>query len=102
MKELEINQDKCLADKRRLVFDCELRGKRYQFVIDGWAGEDISELLIDGVSSPYNIISFYKWNVQVALTTEVGYIFIDRRYEHEENEYDVYFEGKHYLVKETK
>ena len=118
---LEIHQDKCYVDKRKLVLAFSLTGSdwsvktpdrmktiEYVFSADHWDEEKISYTL-NGKEMPKDedgrsytearVLSFYKHNLQACIPVWEGelFLFIDRRYEHNHS-YDVYFAGEHYLV----
>jgi len=112
---MKINQEKCYVDKRRLILDCDIAGKNYRFTLDDWDYDNnVRKLEIDGKVAvvrsgcetignpedwpPFAVINSYKHCVQVAFgVDEDRQVFIDRRYEHN-NSFDVYYNGKHYLV----
>lgn len=95
---MKINKEKCYVDKRRLVLDCEIRGKNYIFTYDGW-DRDTESCTMDGKPINFTVITAYKHCVQAYFDTfeTDEKVFIDRRYEHN-YEYDVYFAGNHYFV----
>lgn len=107
--EVKINQDKCSVDKRHLDLNIDIleyntssnktEWNNYKFGHDHWGDKEITILEINGKkSSNFNLLTVYKHCLQAVIDTQDdAKIFIDRRYCHN-NSYDVYFNGKHYLV----
>ncbi len=108
-EELKINKAKCSVDKRHLTLDCDINYynpdtqkeeiRNYIFTYDGWSDRDISSLTVDGKNiTDFTIIQVYKHCLQAYFDGDGdATVFIDRRYCHN-YEYDVYYNGKHYLV----
>lgn len=106
---MQINYEQCEVDKRRLIFDCRIGEDNYRFVYDDWS-EDTSEKTFtrNGKKTAGKVLDAYKHRVFAYFpvvhtyidgeTTEMdSWVVIDRRYEHNHS-YDVYYEGKHYLI----
>ena len=106
---MKINTENCYVDKRKLIFDCDLdiynleknrvETKNFIFEYNGWGDEDVFSLKINGKnSSEFAIITSYKHCIQAHFDgDDDAKVFIDRRYCHN-HEFDVYYQGKHYLV----